>query len=154
MINSYKEWLQKMVIDGETCCYNILLERLDLLPYLPNKLNKDRYEDARQLRIRYGDDNNIEGVLSYFKKEPITVFEVLLALSIRIEEKIMSDNKKGDRTSQWFWALINNIGLGKYDDDNWDLDAIDNIIKEWMSEKNGISLWKQAMMIINNVDKG
>ena len=128
------------------------LKRLDLLPYFPNSRNTDRYEDAEQLRIRYGDDNNIEDILSYFSKEPITVFEVLLALSIRIEEKIMVDDKKGNRTSQWFWALVNDIGLCEYDDDRWDLDLIDNTVKEWMSDDNPMSLWRQAMKVINSFE--
>lgn len=152
VVSTYKEYLKKMVIDGETCCYNVLLKRLDLLPYFSNGRNKDRYDDAEQLRIRYGDDNNIADILSYFSKEPITVFEVLLALSIRIEEKIMVDDKKGDRTSQWFWALVNDIGLCEYDDNNWDLDLIDNTIKEWMSDDNPISLWRQAMKVINSFE--
>lgn len=152
VVSTYKEYLKKMVVDGETCCYTVLLKRLDLLPYFPNSRNTDRYEDAEQLRIRYGDDNNIADILSYFSKEPITVFEVLLALSIRIEEKIMVDDKKGNRTSQWFWALVNDIGLCEYDDDRWDLDLIDNTVKEWMSDDNPMSLWRQAMKVINSFE--
>lgn len=152
VVSTYKEYLKKMVVDGETCCYTVLLKQLDLLPYFPNSHNKDRYDDAEQLRIRYGDDNNIADILSYFSKEPITVFEVLLALSIRIEEKIMVDDKKGNRTSQWFWALVNDIGLCEYDDDNWDLDLIDNTVKEWMSDDNPMSLWRQAMKVINSFE--
>lgn len=153
VIEAYKKYLKNIIVDGEFCCYDILLERLDLIPYEPNRLNTDRYEDAEQLRIDYGVDNNIKEVLSYFEDTPITVFEVLVALSIRLEKKVVPNNKKGDRTSQWFWALINDIGLGKQDDNHWDLNIIDKVIKEWMSENNKTSLWKQAMNIINRLER-
>ena len=71
---------------------------------------------------------------------------------LRIEEKIMVNDKKGNRTSQWFWALVNDIGLCEYDDDRWDLDLIDNTVKEWMSDDNPMSLWRQAMKVINSFE--
>ena len=153
VVEEYKKYLKNMIVDGEFCCYNVLLEQLDSILYEPNQLNTDRYEDAEQLRIDYGIDNNIEDVLSYFKDTPITVFEVLVALSMRLEKKVIPNNKKGDRTSQWFWALINDIDLGKQDDECCDSNIIDEIVKEWMSEKNKTSLWKQAMNIINRLER-
>ena len=110
VVEEYKKYLKNMIVDGEFCCYNVLLEQLDSILYEPNQLNTDRYEDAEQLRIDYGIDNNIEDVLSYFKDTPITVFEVLVALSMRLEKKVIPNNKKGDRTSQWFWALFFRYG--------------------------------------------
>lgn len=153
VVEEYKKYLKNTIVDNEFCCYNVLLERLDSISYEPNQLNTDRYEDAEQLRIDYGIDNNIKDVLLYFEDTSITVFEVLVALSMRLEKKVVPNNKKGDRTSQWFWALINDIGLGKQDDDRCDSNIIDGIVKEWMSEKNKISLWKQAMNIINRLER-
>lgn len=153
VVEEYKKYLKNMIVDDEFCCYNVLLERLDSIPYEPNQLNTDRYEDAEQLRIDYGIDNNIKDVLIYFEATSITVLEVLVALSMRLEKKVVPNNKKGDRTSQWFWALVNDIGLGKQDDERCDSNIIDKIVKEWMSEKNKISLWKQAMNIINRLER-
>jgi hypothetical protein len=44
---------------------------------------------------------------------------MMVALSIRIEEEIMDDQSVGDRTGQWFWGMIVNLGLGYMDNDRF-----------------------------------
>ena len=52
--------------------------------------------------------------------EPCSVLEMILALAIRTEEQIMDDPHYGDRTQQWFWGMLSNIGISSMSDDNYD----------------------------------
>lgn len=47
---------------------------------------------------------------------PCSVFEMMVALSIRCENEIMLDKKKGNRTAEWFWTMIRNLHLEDCDD--------------------------------------
>ena len=37
----------------------------------------------------------------------------MVALAKRIETNIMCDDDYGDRTSKWFWIMMDNLGLGR-----------------------------------------
>lgn len=56
-----------------------------------------------------------------------SVFEMMVALAVRCDEAIMWDKSKGDRTAQWFWCMIENLGFTEYSDDSILVDA-SNII--------------------------
>lgn len=52
----------------------------------------------------------------------------------------MSDPDIGDRTGQWFWNMIVNLGLGNMSDDNFNKQYVKKIIKNFLDrhyEKNG-----------------
>ena len=41
---------------------------------------------------------------------------MMIALAMRMENDILHDDEYGDRTSQWFWMMIENLGLAdEYD---------------------------------------
>ena len=44
----------------------------------------------------------------------------MVALTIRCEETIMDNPAFGDRTGQWFWSMVNNLGLSDMTDDRFD----------------------------------
>ena len=46
---------------------------------------------------------------------PCSVLEMMIALSMRCEEQIMDDPDIGNRTGQWFWDMIDNLGLGEHE---------------------------------------
>jgi hypothetical protein len=52
---------------------------------------------------------------------------MMIALAIRCEES-MDNPAKGDRTSQWFWAMITNLGLGSMSDGNFNEHMVNDII--------------------------
>jgi hypothetical protein len=65
---------------------------------------------------------------------------MMVALSIRCEENIMDDPIVGDRTRQWFWDMIVNLGLGSMYDKNYDEWFIDKTINRFLDrqyEPNG-----------------
>jgi hypothetical protein len=71
---------------------------------------------------------------------PCSVLEMLIALAIRCEETIMDDASMGNRTGQWFWGMINNLGLGGMTDDIVDVGVVDSVIERFLArdyEPNG-----------------
>lgn len=124
--NDYFSWLYDMV-----CCntprqisYKKLLMYLHTVDF-EYVLSRDqsRAADGEELRYRFArmqsHDDLIECILDYLD-EPCSVLEMMVALSIRCEEQIMDDPRYGDRTSQWFWGMIVNMGLGNMRDDRFD----------------------------------
>jgi hypothetical protein len=45
---------------------------------------------------------------------------MMIALSIRLEEDFMDDPLYGNRTGQWFWQMVVNLGLGSMTDERFD----------------------------------
>lgn len=141
----YFEWLYEKVCDEEysrRLSYRKLLEYLfstDFTYILP--MDENRAEDGLSLRYRFAmevgyKDETIEGNIDF----PCSVLEMIIALSIRCEEHIMSDPDIGDRTGQWFWNMIVNLGLGNMSDDNFNKQYVKKIIKNFLDrhyEKNG-----------------
>lgn len=104
-------------------------------------------------------------------KMTCNVLEMLVALSIQIEEKVMTNDYYGDRTCRWFWTMLGNLELLINDDKHYDeIDVIrkvqDFLEKEYFKDgtcgpfrlentakfvvKNA-SFWKQAMIYMSQV---
>jgi hypothetical protein len=83
---------------------------------------------------------------------PCSVFEMMIALAIRCEENIMDDPSKGDRTGQWFWGMITNLGLGSMMDHRFNKIFVDDTIKRFLDrdyEPDG----KGGLFRIRNTNK-
>ena len=65
-------------------------------------MDRNRALDGLALRDKYGYSGDPD-------EEPCTVLEMLIALSLRIENQFMTNYDEGDRTSMWFWIMITNI---------------------------------------------
>ena len=89
-------------------------------------MDRNRAIDGIDLRYKYGCSNDILG-------EPCSVLEMLIALAARIENQFMSDFDEGDRTGQWFWTMITNLGLNHLDDDNFNEELANYIIERFMN---------------------
>lgn len=59
---------------------------------------------------------------------PCSVFEALVALAKRCEESIMEEADFGDRTGQWFWIMIQNLGLDAFDNSHFDGEMVSRIV--------------------------
>ena len=70
----------------------------------------DRNRAMDGLKLRHEDKNAGYSV-------NCSVLEMLIGMAIRCERDIMHVNGAGDRTIEWFWIMIGNLGL-----DNPDLD--------------------------------
>ena len=88
-------------------------------------LDKNRFEDGLSYRYRLGFEST----------EPCNVFEMLVALAVRMEEDIMSDPRFGDRIPQWFFSMIGSMGLAQYDDKVFDEEKVENLIETFLNRK-------------------
>ncbi len=96
------------------------LHSIDFRAVIRNDMN--RAEDGLGMRRRYflATGRNVDTVY------PCSVLEMMVALAIRCEETIMDNPSIGDRTGQWFWSMIRNLGLVNMTDDTFD----ENYVRE------------------------
>lgn len=52
--------------------------------------------------------------------EECLIIEVLIGIAYRMEWEFLHDEEIGNRTGEWFWELLKNIGLNEQDDLNFD----------------------------------
>ena len=149
----YFEWLYDIVSRGrydKDVSYRKLLSYLhsrEFVYYVPR--DKNRVMDGAELRHSFiGHENSILET----SPESCSVLEMMVALSIRCENSIMNDPSKGDRTQQWFWLMINNLGLGGMMDDLYDEKSVSKIIDRFIKREyspNG----KGGLFYIKNCDR-
>jgi hypothetical protein len=135
-------------------------------------MDENRALDGIALRERFEDECAYEpGIMdSYFKGRPCSVLEMMIALSIRCEEDIMSDPTRGNRIGQWFWSMIVSLGLGGITDYRYDREYVDNVIFRFLTRnydrdgKGGlftipncgvdlrdVEIWHQMCWYINSI---
>ena len=106
LAREYFDWLCDIISVNEQTLYwkEVLwaLRRTEFVAKLPKDNN--RIDDALELRREFGGYIN----------DPVSVLEVLIALARRGEWEIMHDPDFGDRTSEWFWTMIYNLGLQEF----------------------------------------
>ena len=127
--NRYFEWIVDLVGNGES--YRRLLLRLHQIEFIfliPK--DENRAKDGLDLRYRFALDSRMMDAEDYLD-EPCSVLEMMAALALRCEESV-DDPLYGDRTSQWFWKMINNLGLGYMTDDRFDIDEVDYVIDKFL----------------------
>jgi hypothetical protein len=78
---------------------------------------------------------NIDHVLDILGDEKCSVLEMMAALAIRCEESIMDDPLVGDRTKQWFWKMIVNLGLGSMTNDKFDVKYVDYVLDRFLDRE-------------------
>lgn len=85
-------------------------------------MDANRAEDGVDLRYSFGDEEDVDQriVSSVLDDRPCSMLEMMVALSIRCETHIMSNIEYGDRTKEWFWGMVNNLGLSDMTDDCFD----------------------------------
>ena len=137
--NEYFNWLYDMVCEdryGGTIGFRKLLTRLHETEFIYS-ISKDanRAADGIDLRYRFayayeqaGGMRNAERYLN----GPCSVLEMMIALSLRCEETIMNDPRIGNRTGQWFWKMVVNLGLGPMRDDNFDIQFVDQTLDRFL----------------------
>lgn len=143
--NEYFEWIYN------SCCGDIHSESISyrkLFMYLHNtefvyyiRKDQNRAADGIDLRQRFSLDSGFDAnYLASYLDGPCSVLEMIFALALKCEETIMDNPRKGNRTKQWFWGMINSLGLGAMDDDNFDREYVADSIDTFLSrhyEPNG-----------------
>lgn len=123
---------------------------------------KDRNRAEWGINLRYnfaidqGYEDDYEIVLSYLNGR-CSVLEMLVALAMQCEER-MDDPRYGDRTGQWFWGMITNLGLGGIRDENYDKGYVTDVITRFLNReydpdgKGGLFTIKNCEADLRDVD--
>lgn len=139
--NLYFEWLYQLVCNdlySPSVSHRKLLMRLHSIDFSwIIDMDENRAYDGVALRQRFEYEHAYEpGIMElYFKGRPCSVLEMMIALSLRCEETIMSDPTCGNRTGQWFWSMIVSLGLGGITDYKYDRETVDNVIFNFLLRK-------------------
>lgn len=137
--NAYFEWIFNLVCGsrfGRGISYRKLLMHLHNTEFTFT-LSRDgnRADDGKSLRYRFSFDyDGVKNADDYISG-PCSVLEMMVALAIKCEENIMDDPVIGDRTGQWFWGMIGNLGLGAMDDIRFDKALVDDILHKFLNRK-------------------
>lgn len=77
--------------------------------------DQSRYDDGVYMRYRFSLARGYDDIFNKIKG-PCSVLEMMVALAVRCEKTIMDNPDYGDRTGQWFWGMVVNLGLGSMTD--------------------------------------
>lgn len=139
----YFNWLYEYVCKGRThdkISYTLLLKclhQIEFIYIIQNDIN--RAKDGVDLRYRFAMSNgyneddiyNIMNILD----GPCSVLEMMVALAIRCEETIMDNTNYGDRTGQWFWGMMSNLGIGLMYNDIFDYGVVTNCVNTFLDRE-------------------
>ena len=135
--NEYFDWMYDMVCErrfyGDNSYWD-LLNRLHNTPFryiLP--MDENRASNGIELRWRFAVRCGFEDVPDELRG-PCSVLEMMIALAMDCEDW-MDDASYGDRTSQWFWSMITNLGLGAMTDDRFDPQYVDDVIEAFLDRR-------------------
>lgn len=141
--NEYFAWLYETVTGrrfAKCISYRKLMHQLHDVPFrwtIPKDAN--RAADGISLRRRYSIDMGFDSnyFSDYLEDKPCSVLEMMIGLAIRCEETIMDDPSKGDRTGQWFWEMITNLGLGSMSNDMYEPEYVKDVVDKLLDHEYG-----------------
>ncbi len=171
--SDYFEWMYDLMCQGRFAkgiTYRQLftfLHDTEFIYFVP--YDENRAEDGVALRYRFCLFHNCED-LEYCLDGSCSVLEMMVALAIRCEERIMADPEKGDRTAQWFWNMINSLGLSSMTDYNFNEWLVNDVItrflkreydpdgrgglftiKRWNRDARDTEIWRQLLAYLNTL---
>lgn len=117
--------------------YSKLLETLNNIEFTPSiDMDYNRAKDGMSLRYRFANENNLDDeTISYCITGPCSMLEMMCALSLRMEETIMTDPNIGDRTPFWFGTMLSSMGFLEQNNNNFDITYIMSKIKLFNERK-------------------
>lgn len=133
--NLYFEWLYDAVCGDRFAKRNSFRKLLTQLhgTEFTYVIQRDSNRAGDGVALRYKFSNKRE-VLDVFGNHPCSVLEMLLGLAMRCET-IMDDALKGDRTGQWFWGMITNLGLGSMIDERYDENYVEEVLECFLDRR-------------------
>jgi hypothetical protein len=138
----YFEWLcSKVIDDNSNVKYSKLMSCLYDSLFIPiMSMDENRTDDGKNLRYRFGRENNIpsSAISTYLDNNDArssSMLEMMIALSIRCEETIMTDEEFGDRTGEWFWNMIVSLGLGTMNDLRFDEKYVNIVVDRFINRQ-------------------
>ena len=169
----YFEWICDLVCDKrhKVIFYQKFLKHLHSIEFFYIlEMDENSAIHGEELRRRFGYDNGIpqKDIKEQLCNKPCSVLEMMVALALICEERIMDDPEIGNRTSEWFWGMVDNLGLGGMTYSKYDGAYIDEVITRLLNreyEPNGegglftlhncehdlrtVDIWYQMMWWLN-----
>lgn len=143
--DDYKEWLLQIVNidDYHYRTHTKLFEKLYITEfYAIIHRDGNRLEDGLDLREDYLDAMRGNITETVYMFPPFcSMLEMLVAFARRIEEDIMWDPDYGDRTDEWFWLMLDSLGLSDMTDDVFDEKIVENILNDFLERRNDVTLF-------------
>ena len=133
---AYFEWLCQRV-DGTKPPYDkfyLLLGELHMesFSWLLDR-DRNRALDGIDLRYQYANYAG-EDVDQELANTPCTVLEMLIALSMDIDDQIMGQPGKPDY-ARWFWMMIDNLQLYSQDDESFNRIYVQQRLSDFMNRR-------------------
>lgn len=169
----YFEWMYAMMCEGRfapSLSYRKLFEFLhevEFIYFIPH--DENRAKDGMSLRYKFCLMNNCPDLEEYLDG-PCSVLEMMVALSIKCEH-IKSDPRVGDRTAQWFWGMMSNLGLSSMNDRDFNDWYVNDVvtrflnreydrngrgglftIRRWKKDARDVEIWHQLLAYLNTID--
>lgn len=168
----YFEWMSRVVTKDTVNedIYTNLLQELYETPFIfVVPMDENRYNDGINLRSEFAYETNKdpEIIFEALETRPCTVLEMMIALTIRINN-IMDDIEVGDRFKSWFWGMVDNLGLYGMTNERYSSEFVDLVISKFLNRQyrnegagslfpnahnlpnyNQIQIWDQAMHYLN-----
>ena len=132
MPDAYFNWLTGFIgseyLEGN---YQKLLWKLYTTDFIYElEFDGNRAEDGLNLRRIFTRETGFES-----RTGACSMLEMLAALARKGEDDIMYDPRCGDRTGYWFWVMLTNLGLDRYDDWAYNEHNVDVILDVFLHRK-------------------
>lgn len=120
--SDYYLWLDSLVQDGN---HEQLIRYLHQCPYRWQFiLDENRAAGGLNLRNKFAYDNSI--MVTDINEGPCSVLEMLIAVAENMTDYLTMD------IYDWFWDLLRNLGLDKFDDYHFDERGVNYILNTWL----------------------
>lgn len=124
--NEYYEYLLSFIDGHKYKRYSKLLKYLFNTDFIwEYEMDENRAGDGLEFRNYFEHECHITDARI---SRPCSMLEMMIGLAYRMEKDMMEDVLCGDRTPQWFWTMINSLGLSSLDNRNFDINVADEII--------------------------
>lgn len=162
--NQYFEWLCDLVENDKqkgSYSYRKLFHSLHHINFQYSiGMDGNRDYDGIDLRYRFGNELSYPQpmIASLLDIYPCSVFEMMCALAIRCEEAIMNDPEHETGPYKWFWIMISNLGLESMDDENFNNNYVEDVIRRFLNRdyspdgKGGLFIIKKSDVDLRNVE--
>lgn len=125
----YFKYLYSIVNKGKykTVPYIHLLQYMYDTPFKYNIWkDESRADDAMAMRNKFIEKHKFTEAEASLVGNPTgyintpSVLEVLIAMCVRVETRIMRNEKYGDRTPEFFWSIMQSLGIAHMNDELFD----------------------------------
>ena len=135
----YFDWICELIdhteCDTESSYFKLLHYLNEVKFTYILEMDENRMSDGINLKYRFGHVMGYPNELieNSLRNDSCSILEMMVALSIRCEEGFMDNIDEGDRTGEWFWSMIENLGLDTMTDLNFNKRYCDIVVRKFLT---------------------